>query len=126
MGIITFFKKLFKRLFKHGGENNMPAGLQVFNKNGVQIVSLTDRLTKVSGVKRFDVIEESGSATVELSKDQHIWYYLNSYADDNDGILRSLGSNYNIVVEGGKISWNLKAPNNVNKHYKVALIYGVM
>ena len=50
MGIITFFKKLFKRLFKHGGENNMPAGLQVFNKNGVQIVSLTDRLTKVSGV----------------------------------------------------------------------------
>ena len=45
MGIITFFKKLFKRLFKHGGENNMPAGLQVFNKNGVQIVSLTDRHT---------------------------------------------------------------------------------
>jgi hypothetical protein len=126
MGIITFFKKLFKRLFKHGGENNMPAGLQVFNKNGVQIVSLTDRLTKVSGVKRFDVIEESGSATVELSKDQQIWYYLNSYADDNDGILQSLGSNYNIVVEGGKISWNLKAPNNVNKPCKVALIYGVM
>lgn len=126
MGIITFFKKLFKRLFKHGGENNMPAGLQVFNKNGVQIVSLTDRLTKVSGVKRFDVIEESGSATVELSKDQQIWYYLNSYADDNDGILQSLGSNYNIVVEGGKISWNLKAPNNVNKSCKVALIYGVM
>jgi hypothetical protein len=126
MGIITFFKKLFKRLFKHGGENNMPAGLQVFNKNGVQIVSLTDRLTKVSGVKRFDVIEESGSATVELSKGQHIWYYLNSYAGDNDGILQSLGSNYNIVVEGGKISWNLKSPNNVNKPCKVALIYGVM
>ena len=126
MGIITFFKKLFKRLFKHGGENNMPAGLQVFNKNGVQIVSLTDRLTKVSGVKRFDVIEENGSATVELSKDQHIWYYLNSYADDNDGILQSLGSNYNIVVEGGKISWILKGPNNVNKPCKVALIYGVM
>lgn len=126
MGIITFFKKLFKRLFKHGGENNMPAGLQVFNKNGVQIVSLTDRLTKVSGVKRFDVIEESGSATVELNKDQHIWYYLNSYAGDNDDILYGFGPNYNIVVKGGKISWNLKAPNNVNKPCKVALIYGVM
>ena len=121
MGIITF-----KRLFKHGGENNMPAGLQVFNKNGVQIVSLTDRLTKVSGVKRFDVIEESGSATVELSKGQHIWYFLNSYAGDNDGYLYGFGPNYNIVVEGGKISWNLKAPNNVNKPCKVALIYGVM
>lgn len=126
MGIITFFKKLLKRLFKRGGENNMPAGLQVFNKKGVQIVSLTDRLTKVSGVKRFDVIEESGSATVELSKDQRIWYYLNSYAGDNDDYLYGFGPNYNIVVEGGKISWNLKAPNNVNKPCKVALIYGVM
>lgn len=126
MGIITYFKKLFKRLFNHGGGANMPAGLQVFNKNGVQIVSLTDRLTKVSGVKRFDVIEESGSATVELSKDQHIWWFLNSYADDNDGILQSLGSNYNIVVDGGKISWILQGPNNVNKPCKVALIYGVM
>lgn len=126
MGIITFFKNLFKRLFKHGGENNMPAGLQVFNKNGVQIVSLTDRLTKVSGVKRFDVIEESGSTTVELSKDLHIWYYLNSYAGDNDDYLYGFGGSYNIVVEGGKISWNLKAPNNVNKPCKVALIYGVM
>ena len=124
MGIITFFKKLFNRLFKHGGENNMPAGLQVFNKNGVQIVSLTDRLTKVSGVKRFDVIEESSSATVELSKGQHIWYLLNSYAGDNDSELQGFG--YNIVVEGGKISWNLKAPNSVNKPCKVALIYGVM
>ena len=124
MGIITFFKKLFNRLFKHGGENNMPAGLQVFNKNGVQIVSLTDRLTKVSGVKRFDVIEESSSATVELSKGQHIWYFLNSYAGDNDSELQGFG--YNIVVEGGKISWNLKGPNNVNKPCKVALIYGVM
>lgn len=126
MGIITFFKKLFKRLFKHGGENNMPAGLQVFNKNGVQIVSLTDRLTKVSGVKRFDVIEESGSATVELSKGQHIWYYLNSYAGDNDDYLYGFGGSYNIIVEGGKISWNLKSPKNVNKPCKVALIYGAM
>ena len=126
MGIITFFKKLFNRLFKHGGENNMPAGLQVFNKNGVQIVSLTDRLTKVSGIKRFDVIEESGSATVELSNDQHIWYFLNLYAGDNDDILYDFGPSYNIVVEGGKISWNLKEPNNVNKPCKVALIYGVM
>ena len=66
MGIITFFKKLFNRLFKHGGENNMPAGLQVFNKNGVQIVSLTDRLTKVSGVKRFDVIEQRPTYMVLL------------------------------------------------------------
>lgn len=126
MGIIALFKKLFKRLFKHGGENNMPAGLQVFNNNGVQIVSLTDRLTKISGVKCFDVIEESGSAKVELSKDQHIWYYLNSYAGDNDDSLYEFGSNYNIVVEGGKISWILKEPNNVNKPCKVALIYGVM
>ena len=126
MGIITLFKKLFKRLFKHGGENTMPAGVQVFNNNRVEIISLTDRLTKVSGVKRFDVIEESGSAEVELSKDQHIWYYLNSYAGDNDDNLQGFGPNYNIVVEGGKISWILKGPYNVNKPCKVALIYGVM
>lgn len=126
MGIITFFKKLFKRLFKHGGENNMPSGLQVFDKTGVQVISLTDRLTKVSGVKRFDVIEPSGSASIELSKDQHIWYALNSYAGDDDRNFVSFSGTYNIVVDGGKISWNLKAPNNVNKPCKVALIYGVM
>ena len=126
MGIIKYLKKLFKRFFNYGGANNMQAGLQVFNKNGVQIVSLTDRLTKVSGVKRFDIIEESGSAIVELSKDQHIWYFLNSYADNNDGDLQILSSNYDIVVEGGKISWNLKGLKNVNKPCKIALIYGVM
>ena len=125
MGIIAYLKNLFRRLFKFGGET-MPSGLQVFDKNGVQVISLTDRLTKVSGVKRFDTIEPSGSASIELSKDQHIWYALNSYAGDDDGDFVSFNGTYNIVVDGGTISWILKDPSAINKPCKVVLIYGVM
>lgn len=125
MGIIAYLKNLFRRLFKLGGET-MPSGLQVFDKTGVQVISLTDRLTKVSGVKRFDVIEPSGSASIELSKDQHIWYALNSYAGDDDGNFVSFSGTYDIVVDGGTISWIIKNPSIINKPCKVALIYGVM
>lgn len=124
MGIIAYLKNLFRRLFKLGGET-MPSGLQVFDKTGIQVISLTDRLTKVSGVKRFDVIEPSGSASIELSKDQHIWYVLNSSAGDDDGDFVGFGL-YNIVVDGGTISWILKDPSAINKPCKVVLIYGVM
>nr|DAH54196.1 MAG TPA: hypothetical protein [Caudoviricetes sp.] len=125
MGIIAYLKNLFRRLFKFGGEA-MPSGLQVFDKTGVQVISLTDRLTKVSGVKRFDVIEPSGSASIELSKDQHIWYALNSYAGDDDGDFVSFSGTYDIVVKDGTISWVIKNPSVINKPCKVALIYGVM
>lgn len=125
MGIIAYLKNLFRRLFKFGGET-MPSGLQVFDKTGVQVISLTDRLTKVSGVKRFDVIEPSGSASIELSKDQHIWYALNSYAGDDDRNFVSFSGTYNIVIDGGKISWIIKNPSAINQPCKVALIYGVM
>ena len=125
MGIIAFLKNLFKRLFNFGGET-MPSGLQVFDKSGVQVISLTDRLTKVSGVKRFDTIEPSGSASIELSKDQHIWYVLNSYAGDDDGDFVGFSGTYDITVEGGTISWIIKNPAVINKPCKVALIYGVM
>ena len=125
MVIIAYLKKLFKRLFSRKG-NSMPSGLQVFDETGVETVGLTDRLTKVSGVKRFDVIEPSGSVTIELSNGQHIWYFLNSYADTTDGELTTYGGTYNTVISGGTLSWVLKKPDNLGKPCKIALVYGVM
>ena len=104
----------------------MPSGLQVFDKNGTKVLSLTDRLTKVSGVKRFDVIEPSGSATIELSKDQHIWYFPNSYAKADDGDLVNFGGSYDVIIDGGTISWVLKNSSRLGQPCKVALVYGVM
>ena len=125
MAIITYLKKLFKRLFSRK-EDTMPSGLQVFDETGVETVGLTDRLTKVSGVKRFDVVEPSGSVTVELSAGQHIWYFLNSCADATDGELVTYGGTYNTVVDGGTLSWVLKKPDNLRKPCKIALVYGGM
>ena len=125
MGIIIYLKNLFKRLFRFRGKN-MPSGLQVFDKKGSQILGITDRLTKVSGVKRFDVIEPSGSASIELSKDQHIWYFLNSYAKADDGDLTNFGGSYNVVVDGGTISWVLKNSSRLGMPCKICLVYGVM
>lgn len=104
----------------------MPSGLQVFDKKGKQILGITDRLTKVSGVKKFDVIEPSGRASIELSKDQHIWYFLNSYAKADDGNLVNFSSSYNVTVDGGTISWVLKSSSRLGMPCKICLVYGVM
>ena len=125
--LIKWLKEKLTSLFRKKGDT-VPAGIQVFDKKGTEIISITDRLTRIVGVKRFDTIEDSGSVTINLAKGHHIWYSLNAYTDDNDGAVMQFTNLYGLIVTDDTISWKLQpfAEQYKGRPCKIALIYGVM
>lgn len=125
--LIKWLKEKLTSLFRKKGDT-VPAGIQVFDKKGTEIISITDRLTRIVGVKRFDTIEASGSVTLNLAKGQHIWYFLNAYTDDNDVNIMNFTNLYDLIITDNTISWKLRSFAEQYKGWpcKIALIYGVM
>ena len=125
--LIRWLKEKLTSLFRKKGDT-VPAGIQVFDKKGTEIISITDRLTRIVGVKRFDTIEASGSVTLNLANGQHIWYFLNAYTDDNDVNIMNFTNLYDLIVTDDTISWKLRSSAEQYKGWpcKIALIYGVM
>lgn len=125
--LIKWLKEKLTSLFRKKGDT-VPAGIQVFDKKGTEIISITDRLTRIVGVKRFDTIEASGSVTLKLAKGQHIWYFLNAYTDDNDVNIMNFTNLYDLIITDDTISWKLRsfAEQYKGQPCKIALIYGVM
>lgn len=125
--LIKWLKEKLTSLFRKKGDT-VPAGIQVFDKKGTEIISITDRLTRIVGVKRFDTIESSGSATLKLANGQHIWYFFNAYTDDNDVNIMNFTYLYDLIVIDDTISWKLRssAEQYKGRPCKIALIYGVM
>lgn len=125
--LIRWLKEKLTSLFRKKGDT-VPAGIQVFDKKGTEIISITDRLTRIVGVKRFDTIEASGSVTLNLAKGQHIWYILNAYTDDNDVNIMNFTNLYDLIVTDDAISWKLRsfAEQYKGRPCKIALIYGVV
>lgn len=125
--LIKWLKEKLTLLFRKKGDT-VPAGIQVFDKKGTEIISITDRLTRIVGVKRFDTIEASGSVTLKLAKGQHIWYFFNAYTDDNDVNIMNFTNLYDLIVTDDTISWKLSpfAEQYKGRPCKIALIYGVM
>lgn len=125
--LIKWLKEKLTSLFRKKGDT-VPAGIQVFDKKGTEIISITDRLTRIVGVKRFDTIEASGSATLKLAKGQHIWLFFNAYTDDNDINIMNFTNLYDLIVTNDTISWKLRshAEQYKGRPCKIALIYGVM
>lgn len=125
--LIKWLKEKLTLLFRKKGDT-VPAGIQVFDKKGTEIISITDRLTRIVGVKRFDTIEDSGSVTLNLSKGQYIWYFFNAYTDDNDVGIMNFTNLYDLIVSDDTISWKLRSSAEQYKGgpCKIALIYGVM
>lgn len=125
--LIKWLKEKLTSIFRKKGDT-VPAGIQVFDKKGTEIISITDRLTRIVGVKRFDTIEDSGSVTINLAKGQHIWYSLNAYTDDNDGAVMQFTNLYDLIVTDDTISWKLQpfAEQYKGRSCKITLIYGVM
>lgn len=125
--LIKWLKEKLTLLFRKKGDT-VPAGIQVFDKKGTEIISITDRLTRIVGVKRFDTIEASGSVTLKLAKGQHIWYFFNAYTDDNDVNIVNFTNLYDLIVTDDTISWKLRpfAEQYKGRPCKIALIYGVM
>lgn len=125
--LIKWLKEKLTSLFRKKGDT-VPAGIQVFDKKGTEIISITDRLTRIVGVKRFDTIESSGSVTLKIAKGQHIWYFFNAYTDDNDVNIMNFTNLYDLIVTDDTISWKLRsfAEQYKGRPCKFALIYGVM
>ena len=125
--LIKWLKEKLTSLFRKKGDT-VPTGIQVFDKKGTEIISITDRLTRIVGVKRFDTIEDSGSVTLNLANGQHIWYFFNAYTDDNDVNIMNFTNLYDIIVTDDTISWKLRSFTEQYKGRpcKIALIYGVM
>lgn len=125
--LIKWLKEKLTSLFRKKGDT-VPAGIQVFDKKGTEIISITDRLTRIVGVKRFDTIEASGSVTLKLAKGQHIWCFFNTYTDDNDVNIMNFTNLYDLIVTDDTISWTLRsfAEQYKGQPCKIALIYGVM
>lgn len=125
--LIKWLKEKLTSLFRKKGDT-VPAGIQVFDKKGTEIISITDRLTRIVGVKRFDTIEASGSVTLNLANGQHIWYLFNAYTDDNDVNIMNFTNLYDLIVTDDTISWKLRsfAEQHKGRPCKIALIYGVM
>lgn len=125
--LIKWLKEKLTSLFRKKGDT-VPAGIQVFDKKGTEIISITDRLTRIVGVKRFDTIEASGSVTLNLANGQHIWYFFNAYTDDNDVNIMNFTNLYDLIVTDDTISWKLRsfAEQYKGRPHKIALIYGVM
>lgn len=122
--LIEWFKKVWRKIFKRG--EDMPAGLQTFDKNGNVMVDITDRLTKIVGIKRFDVIEPSGSVTIPTTNNEYVWYFLNSYANGEPKPQSGFSSVYDLKLSGNVLSWTLKSDKAIGKRCQVAVIYGVM
>lgn len=125
--LIKWLKEKLISLFRKKGDT-VPAGIQVFDKKGTEIISITDRLTRIVGVKRFDTIEASGRVTLKLAKGQHIWYFFNAYTDDNDGAVLNFTNLYDLKVTDDTLSWALhsNAEQYKGRPCKIALVYGVM
>lgn len=125
--LIKWLKEKLTSLFRKKGDT-VPAGIQVFDRKGTEIISITDRLTRIVGVKRFDTIESSGSVTLNLANSQRIWYFFNAYTDDNDVNIMNFINLYDLIVTDDTISWKLRSFAEQYKGWpcKIALIYGVM
>lgn len=125
--LIKWLKEKLTLLFRKKGDT-VPAGIQVFDKKGTEIISITDRITRIVGVKRFDTVEGSGKAQLKLAKEQRIWYFFNAYTDDSDVKLMNFTHLYDLIVTDDTISWKLRSSAEQYKGWpcKIALIYGVM
>ena len=122
--LIKWFKKVFHKIFQRG--ESVPAGLQTFDKNGNVMVDITDRLTKIVGIKRFDVIEPSGSIAIPTTNNEYIWYFLNSYANGKPTPEIGFSHAYDLNLSGNVLSWTLKSEKVIGKRCQVAVIYWVM
>ena len=125
--LIKWLKEKLTLLFRKKGDT-VPAGIQVFDKKGTEIISITDRITRIVGVKRFDTVEGSGKVQLKLAKEQRIWYFFNAYTDDNDVNIMNFTHLYDLIVTDDTISWKLRssAEQYKGRPCKIALIYGVM
>lgn len=102
----------------------MSAGLRLFNEQGQEILSYTDRITRIVGSL---AIAAAGSVNVGDLKGGGVWWvFLPSAApDQNSQAGFAVGYSPAFVVNGSTLSWTY--PGTVTGIPKVAgtLLYGI-
>lgn len=71
--MINFLKKLWKKIkkiFKRG--DDVPQGLQVFDEKGKVVVDITDRITKMTGMKVFSTVGDF-ETTIPITGNEVCW-----------------------------------------------------
>lgn len=93
----------------------MGVGLEVYNKSGGCILSITDRITKVIGIVK---ITSNGSVTDPEITQNTVWYYPCNFTYNKN----ATPTFPDFTVSGNTLLWSY--PGNTNK-VTFDLIYGV-
>lgn len=118
--LINFVKRIFNSLFKRKGDN-MPAGVEVFDKNGNIVADVTTTLTKIVWVKVLDTFEPSISVTVPIYKNQKIF----TAREFNPLPNERYTANYVAKVTDNTVTFILTDNNAIGKKCSIKLMIGV-
>lgn len=104
-------------------EDNVPQGIQVFDKNGEIVIDVTDRLTQVVGIYTIPRTSSEGSITVPNIGNNKVWFAIN--------IQNAYMVPYLIWIENNTIRYKINTANysnplnSLSSNSVINLIYGV-
>lgn len=104
-------------------EDNVPQGLQIFDKNGKIVIDFTDRLTQIVGIYTIPKTSREGSITIPNIGNNKVWFTTNVQNTYNVPYLIWINNNiirYKINTQNGGDPLSDLPSNSV-----INLIYGV-
>lgn len=119
--LINFVKRIFNSLFKRKGDN-VPAGVEVFDKNGNIVADVTTTLTKIVWFKVLDTFEPSISVTIPIYKNQKIFIAREFNPLSNAAVY----GDYAAKVVGNTVTFTLSNNNAIGKKCNIKLMIGVI
>ena len=119
--LINFVKRIFDSLFKRKGDN-VPAGVEVFDKNGNIVADVTTTLTKIVWFKVLDTFEPSISVTIPIYKNQKIFIAREFNPLSNAAVY----GDYVAKVVGNTVTFTLSNNNAIGKKCNIKLMIGVI
>lgn len=118
--LINFVKRIFDSLFKRKGDN-VPAGVEVFDKNGNVVADVTTTLTKIVWFKVLDTFEPSISVTIPIYKNQKIF----TAREFNPLSNERYTANYVAKITDDTVTFVLTNNNAIGKKCSIKLMIGV-
>ena len=118
--LINFVKRIFDSLFKRKGDN-VPAGVEIFDKTGNVVADVTTTLTKIVWVKVLDTFEPSISVTIPIYKNQKIF----TAREFNPLSNAAVYGDYVSKVVGNTVIFTLSNNNAIGKKCNIKLMIGV-
>lgn len=118
--LIKWLKEKLTSLFRKKGDT-VPAGVEVFDKNGNIVSDVTTTLTKIVWFKVLDTFEPSISVTIPIYKNQKIF----TAREFNPLSNERYTANYIAKVTGDTVTFTLTDNNAIGKKCSIKLMIGV-